>query len=391
MKAMKAEAVPASGPARVGTTEGLKKLPSAYGVHGGAPKGGMAGAAPKGMPAVPVLDEESTNRGVRPRGLRPSAGDFVANTAPVDVMRFGVTRKAVDEGAVRRLLVSNSIEIQDSGKIAKGPADEPANRRGRRTRKSETKAVNEIVVVIEAESPNIEGFLSDVATQPEQFPPRMTQYFGTGGGMGFQMGGRMAPGMDGQIRPARASGVGGASDASPADGLAAGRPPVPAEGETREMSETGSDKRLGIADDEQGGQKKADKLRGFQWAAPSDAARAPRGQAIILTEPEVPEPLNFAQLNLQSDTLFRRDAAVEAGKPGDTRQPINLGMKAAALDEKPRALRQAIVVFEIVSSPPPATAPARPVEPAKPAEPAVPAMPVAPARPATPATPGKAP
>ena len=61
------------------------------------------------------------NRGVRPQGLRPSAGDFVANTAPVDVMRFGVTRKAVDEGAVRRLLVSNSIEIQDSGKIAKGP------------------------------------------------------------------------------------------------------------------------------------------------------------------------------------------------------------------------------------------------------------------------------
>ena len=54
--------------------------------------------------------------------------------------------------------------------------------------------MNEIVVVIEAESPNIEGFLSDVATQPEQFPPRMTPYFGTGGGMGFQMGGPHGPG-----------------------------------------------------------------------------------------------------------------------------------------------------------------------------------------------------
>ena len=143
----------------------------------------------------------------------------------------------------------------------------------------------------------------------------------------------MAPGMDGQIRPARASGAGGPSGpsgASSADGLAAGRPPVPAEGETREMSETGSDKRPGITADEQGGQKRADKLRGFQLGC---AVRRRSGTTRSGDHPHRAGSTGAAQFRPVEPSVGYvvppRDAAVEAGKPGDTRQPINLGMKAA--------------------------------------------------------------
>jgi hypothetical protein len=303
------------------------------------------------------LKEESTTRGLRPRG-----GES-ATSAPVDVMRFGVTQKAVDEGAVRRLLVSNSIEVQDSGEIAKNLRDEVANRRGRREKKGEAKPANEIVVVIEAESSDLEAFLSEVAMQPDRFPPRMTSGFGIGGGMGLGMEGGMGGEMGGAMRPGGAS---RASEASRAGGMAVGRTPVPTDAEAREM---GSDSRLGVATDKKDDRGDADKLGSFRRAAPADASGLPRGQAVILTEPDVPEPIDFAQSNLQSDTLFRRNAPTKSENRVNTKESVGLGTKVAAAEGEPRVLRQTIVVFEIVPPPPAATVPAGPAKDAAPATP----------------------
>ena len=282
--------------------------------------------------------------------------------APVDVIRFNVTRKAVDEGAVHQLLYANSIQVQDAPEIVGELRDEVAKRRGRPEKKGVSRRTsNEIVVLIEADPADLEAFLAEVSTQHEQFPPTASLRYGMGGGMEGRMEGGMGmgPGMGGRgMGPGMGPGVDGAMG-RPVQQATVQQAPIPQAAEP-----SAGERQLGAGSNKENDKKKMLDRRKLDENAPTDTAVLIRNQAVILTDSDAPESIDAAQSQMQSRNLFRRSTPAEKEKLSES---VGQSLKAGAKAEAARAagevppLRQAIVVFEIVE-PPVASASTLPAE-----------------------------